>query len=150
MDNRIKTAILVFGVVFLVFYWTHMAFVSAEKRAESSIIAVQEKTEKAVELLAQSMRPRGGSAPVENGLLTFIENTAKQTDLTERLTDVKPKKAGGAEIATLRLDSLTNDETIEFIRLMEMHPNIRLNNIVIKKRFDNEKRLNLYIEAEKI
>ncbi|MGE4318663.1 MAG: hypothetical protein AB7E96_07120 [Deferribacterales bacterium] len=149
MDNRVKTAIIALGLIFLVFYWTHGAFVSLQKKTDASIASVQEKTQKALELYVRSMRPDGISVPTESGLLTYIEDTAQKTELSERLSDVKPKKTGAAEAAVMRLDSLTGDEAVEFIRLMETPSNIRLTSVSIKKRFDNEKRLNLVIEAEK-
>lgn len=149
MSNRAKTAVLVFGVIFLLFYWTHMAFISAEKNVEASTAAAQAKTDKAMELYAQASMTSAGQGPVDTGLLTFIETTARRTGLFERMTEMKPKQTGAAEAASVHLDSLTNDEVTEFIRLIESRPNIKITYVSIKKRFDNEKRLNLVLDAEK-
>lgn len=148
--DRINIIILAGGIIFLLFFWTHRAFVSSADSASASTTAIQEKTEKAIELQMKAMTENSMHLPADTGLFSFIETTAKMTGTSERLSGMKPKQTDAAEAASFRLDSLTLNETAEFIRRMEEHSNIRLTTVKINRRFDNEKRLNLYIEAEKI
>lgn len=148
--DRYLIYVLIAGVIFLVFYWTESYFSNAALNADSELASVTDKTDKALSLFAKSMRPKNDKAPVTTGLLSFIEDTAKAIGLSERLGDIKPNDNGGGEGASFHLDSLTNNEVMEFIRLMESHSNVRVTNVKISKRFDNEKRLNLYMEAQKI
>lgn len=148
--EQLNIVILAAGIIFLVFYWTHSAFVSAQESALSSTATVQEKIEKALELQMKAARTDGMSKHLDSGLFSFIEDTAQKTGTAERLGGMKPKPTEGSEAASFRLDSLTHNEAVEFIKQMEQHTNIRLTAVKINKRFDNEKRLNLYIEAEKL
>lgn len=150
--NRDKylTYVLIAGVVFLVFYWTNSYFSKAIIQADTDYQDAKDKTEKAVSLYIRSMSTAGEKPRVTNGLMTFVEDTAKGIGVGDRLGDIKPKSSAQGEAVSFHIDSLTNNEVVEFLRLMESHSNISMTNIKITKRFDNEKRLNLYVEASKL
>ncbi|MGE4466028.1 hypothetical protein [Sphaerochaeta sp.] len=149
--NREKLALttLVCGVIFLVFYWTYTAFSSATVKAGMAYNDTIEKTGKALEYYMQTLKAPVQSPKVETGLLSFVESSAETLGLSNRLGDMKPINVKGGESVSFRVDSVTGDEAVSFIRLLEGRSNIKLNNVKITKRFDNEKRLNLVIQAQK-
>jgi hypothetical protein len=97
----------------------------------------------------QSLKAPVQSPKVEAGLLSFIEDSADALGLSNRLGDMKPINVKGGESVSFRVDSVTGDEAVSFIRLLEGRSNIKLNSVKINRRFDNENRLNLVIQAEK-
>jgi hypothetical protein len=149
--NRDKLTItaLICGVIFLVFYWTYSGFSSATAKAETAYSDTIEKTGKALDYYMQTLKAPVQSPKVEDGLLSFIETSAEALGLSNRLGDMKPINVKGGESVSFRVDSVTGDEAVSFIRILEGRSNIKLNSVKISKRFDNEKRLNLVIQAEK-
>ncbi|WP_277656438.1 hypothetical protein [Seleniivibrio woodruffii] len=149
--NRDKAALilLVAGVLFLAFYWTYAGFSSATVNAETRYNDTMERTSSALDLYLKTLTTPTQAPKVEEGLLTFVEKSAETLGLSNRLGDMKPINVKGGESVSFRVDSLTGDEAVSFIRMLEGRSNIKLTAVKISKRFDNEQRLNLVVTAEK-
>lgn len=150
--NRDKYLIyvLIGGIVFLIFYWTNSYFAGAIAQSKLDLQDTKDKSEKAVGLYIKSQSKAGEKPRVTTGMMSFVQDTAKSIGLADRLGDIKPKDSAQGEAVSFHIDSLTNNEVMEFLKLMESHSNISMTSVKITKRFDNEKRLNLYIEASKL
>jgi len=138
------------GVVFLIFYWTHLGFNSAVKNTKSSIKTTESKIKKAVNLLGQVKKGGDRSQPIKSGLLSFLQTSAQREGLSTKIGSIKPKTVPGVqEAATIRLDGLNYNELVSFLRSIERFGNISSTNVKISKRFDNEALLNLVMDVIK-
>lgn len=148
--QQIMAAAAAAGAVFLLFYWTHSAFSSAIKSAESSLTAIEAKAEKAAALAAEAKSSGGKGSAMSGGLLSFLQTGAEGAGLAEKIGAIKPKTVpGAAEAATIRLEGLTYNEVVAFLQTVERYQNLSSSNVKISKRFDNEKLLNLVMDIIK-
>jgi len=138
------------GIILLVFYWTHLGFSSSTAQAKSDIAKIQDKIEKSAALLIEISTSKNTSAKMTGGLLSFLEQNAENTGLSGRLGGIKPKTVpGAAEAASIRLESLTYNETLSFLQTVGRYANLTTTNVRISKRFDNESLLNLNMDIVK-
>ena len=150
--NRQKamTYIAAGGVIFLLFYWTHLGFTSAGAKAEKSLRAVENRIEKAVDLAGKIKTGSDRTQTINTGLLSFLQTSAEREGLGGKLGGIRPKTVPGAEeAATIRLDGLNYNELVSFLRSVERYGNLSLTNTKISKRFDNEQLLNLVADVIK-
>ncbi|PLX67640.1 MAG: hypothetical protein C0602_09805 [Denitrovibrio sp.] len=149
--QKIMTIAIAAGAIFLVFYWTHLAFNSKINSAKSELKAVEANIEKAGKLIAE-IKTTGGNKTqqVKSGLLSFLQTNAEREGLGSKITSIKPKTVPCAqEAAAIRLDGLTYNEMVSFLRNIERFGNLVSSNIKISKRFDDEQYLNLVMDIIK-
>jgi len=148
--QKVMQIVLVLGVIFLVFYWTHMGFNSAIENTKSSTSTLETKIKKAVNLAGQIKKGGDRSQPINSGLLSFLQTSAEREGLSSKIGGIKPKTIPGAiEAATIRLDGLNYNELVSFLRSIERFGNISSSNVKISKRFDDEELLNLVMDVIK-
>jgi hypothetical protein len=117
--DKLTLTALICGVLFLVFYWTYSGFNSATANAETAYNNTIEKTGKALDYYMQSLKAPVQSPKVEAGLLSFIEDSADALGLSNRLGDMKPIHGKGGESVSVRVDSVSGDVAVSFIRLLD-------------------------------
>jgi len=147
--QQITAYAAVVGAIFLIFYWTHMAFSSAALKAENSISSVQKQIEKASKLAADAETGTKINE-MKSGLLSFLQTSAEKSGLAENLAGIKPKNVPGVkEASTIRLENINYNQAVIFFRTVERYGNISSASVRISKRFDDEQKLNLTMEILK-
>jgi len=147
--EKILTIVLAVGVIFLLFYWTHQIFQSKAEEAISSKKTYIKKAEKAQKLIAKTST--GSTMKImSRGLLSFVQNRASSSGLSQSVASIKPKNIPGSkEAAFIRLQNLNYNQAVLFIRSMEQYSNIEITHLKISKRFDNENMIDLVMDIAK-
>lgn len=138
------------GSVFLLFFLTHTGFQAAAQNADSTRKSVESRIEKAAVLAAEAQSSKGKSTVMNSGLLSFLQSSAEQSGMGNKVSSIRPKNLPGArEAATIRLENLTYNEALTFLMDVEQYTNLNTNNIRLSKRFDNNQFLNLVMDIIK-
>jgi hypothetical protein len=148
--EKLLTIAAAVGIIFLIFYWTDMAFNNAEKSASSATKTAIEKAEKASALASKAKSGTKRTNNLNQGLLSFLQENALANGVESKVSSIKPKQTPGAkEAAIIRLENLKYNEVVLFIKSVEAFSNIQVTNLKVNKRFDNENLLNLTMDIAK-
>lgn len=149
--EQITLIFIVITGCFLIFYWTHLAFVSFAANIQSETIAIKEKISK-VDLLVKDIKTSNNRLlRVNMSLLAFMQNKTMLLGFEDKLTVIKPKTAvSGKESATMRFEKFTLNDFISLTELIDKYENLQIDSMSVIKRFDNIQLVNISMELSKI
>lgn len=154
--NRYKqqiltTFVVVVGIFFL-FYWTSSFLDSQLNSAKKNAENDYKKLERVATMILQvKQAEQQGVRTMNQGLLTFIQETGTKNGISAKLVNIRPITAKkGIEHVSLRVENLYYDEFIKFISDIETYDNLNIKVINFTKRYDNPKMIDSSIEVVKM
>lgn len=142
--------IIAAGVVFLIFYWTHLFFQSKIVAMKNETQTVQEKVVETEQLLKMMRSGNGKESNLDSGLLSFVQNMGKDLNIENKIISVKPKSSSQfGESVTLKIENLNLSEILNVIQGIDKFSNLIVTNLSIDKRYDNPKLANMAIDIGK-
>ncbi|MDE7169049.1 MAG: hypothetical protein K2N67_02525, partial [Mucispirillum sp.] len=92
-----------------------------------------------------------GIKNMDNGLLSFIQETGTKTGVSNKLVNIRPLNASkGIEHVSLRLENLYYDEFVKFIAEIEKYDNLNIKSVNFTRRYDNPEMIDSSMEVVKM
>ncbi|MDY6820244.1 MAG: hypothetical protein SVN78_01305 [Deferribacterota bacterium] len=91
------------------------------------------------------------SLQVGGGLLSFIQSFSRSLKLENNITSLRPNPTStGNEGVSVRIEELTLYDIVEILTKLEKYSNLKIEVFNLAKRFDNPKKVDIYLEITKI
>lgn len=142
--------IALFGVIFLIFYWSHLFVESKIESMQNDISSMEEKIEESGRLLSLINSGTNNKSSVNTGLLSFVQNLGKNENVENKIISVKPKSTSNYnEAVSLKIEKVNLNELTSIVSSLDKYSNIIITSISIDKRYDDPKFANMSIEIGK-
>lgn len=150
--QQILTAFVAVTGVFFLFYWTGSFINLKINSVKSEAAAAYNRLEKAANMAGQiKLADSRGIKNMDNGLLSFIQETGTKTGVSNKLVNIRPLNASkGIEHVSLRLENLYYDEFVKFIAEIEKYDNLNIKSVNFTRRYDNPEMIDSSMEVVKM
>jgi len=135
---------LVTMLVIALFYWTHTIMSAKQADIHSTVIATKERIAR-VESEIQKLQDKQQNVKLLNtGLLSYIQVMGQKMGISAKFVNIKLVNSGNRqEQVSFRSENLVYKDFLAILQDLEQYDNTLVKNIVIAKRFDNPKRLDI-------
>jgi|Wag4MinimDraft_11_1082651.scaffolds.fasta_scaffold00304_9 hypothetical protein len=138
------------GMVFLIFYWSHLFLQGKIETMKQDISTIENKIVEVEQLAKMAKNNRNRTSELTTGLLSFVQDIGRITNIEEKIISVQPKPTNNyTEAVTFKVENMNLNELINLIQNIDDYSNIVVTSITIEKRFDNPNLANLSVEMGK-
>jgi len=142
--------IVAIGVVFLIFYWTHLFLQGKIKSMKQEISTIENRIVEVEQLAKMAKSDANRESELTTGLLSFVQNLGRLINIEQKIISVQPKTLSNYnEAVTFKVENVNFNELIDLIQNIDRYSNVLITSITVDKRFDNPQLANLSIEMGK-
>lgn len=148
-----KNRMALFLIMVVILTATHLYFAGKKEallKKKEDVVSRYEKIAKlAMEYSSLSKEKSDKEINLEEGLLTFIQNSGNKLNLSDRISTMKIIP-GSSEGVSVEFKNLSLSEIVEVLKLTTEFSNLRVRVFSINKRFDNPEYADLNMQIEKV
>ena len=146
----IYTWFITASVIFMLFHGINEFYGNKISRLNKELLLKMEKLQK-VSRIYDEIKNNPNQNLTDLSLMVFLQDVTAKLHISENVVFLKPKTSDNQrEMASMRIEKLSLDNIIAFLRELDKYSNINISQLSVTKRFDEPELADLNVDVSKL